>query len=327
MKTNRLILLLLLIASIMIGSCSKKSKKEIVPDDMDIDLSDAISIPELLKKGYIFEDPILSGRDLYQKLRTLIFVGDHAGDILNKYLKELDQYEITGPGTTSYIGEDDGKTKYVAVTDNVNVLGETWDYFLLTTDEVANPGLALYWNEKPRKAVAILNPLNMNNEAVELRNAFIMIEYDETNPDYDKTMTVHITNIDSTNVSYMSKLRIFIGMEGDVADIYGTTINPAEYLVDNAYTGGRSWCFKARNDIKQDIAVARCALPHVALSSAEMSELWTNNSMDKVLEEEIVAAYPDINPVDLDNYIGSATGLAYFIGSGGFHSSRGQGLD
>ena len=91
MKKNKLFIILLLIAGIMASSCSKKGKGDIVPDDLDIDLSDAISVPDLLKKGFIYEDTIVTGRVLYQKLRTLIYYGDNAGTLKNQYISILDQ--------------------------------------------------------------------------------------------------------------------------------------------------------------------------------------------------------------------------------------------
>ncbi len=322
MKTNKLLIILVLIAGIMGSSCSKKKKGDIVPDDMDIDLSDAISVPDLEKKGFIYEDTIVSGRDLYQKLRTLIYYGDNAGTVMNRYLSILDQYEITGPTIFSFINDQDGKTKYVVVTDKVNFLNQIWDYFMLITDEFDGAAMALYWSENPKKAIAILRPKGMNANSTFLRNAWVWIEYNESDQIFDRTMLIQLTDMDSTSLNYMSKLKMFIGQKGDIAYIYGNTIHPVEYLVDASLARGRSWSFKAKNNIKLDIAVAKCALPPSTMTLDEMPNIWTTYSMDVVLKEEIETAYVNATPAEIDFYVNNAIGLAYFIGPPGFVSNN-----
>lgn len=322
MKTNKILILFILIAGILVSSCSKKKKGDIVPDNMDINLSDAISIPDLEKKGFIYEDSIVSGRDLYQKLRTLIFYGDHAGAIMNQYLSIFEIYEITGPITFSFINDQDGKTKNVVVTDNEDFRNQTWDYLMFVTDELEGAALALYWNVNPRKAIAIFRPKALNSNSIFLRNAFVSIEYNESDQFFDRTTLIQITNMDSTLVNYMSKLKMFIGQKDDIAHIYGNTIHPTAYLVDPTHTGGRSWSFKAKNNIKLDIAVAKCALPHTTMTLDEMPNIWTFYSMDEVLREEIEAVYTDITPTQIDFYLNNAIGSAYFIGPAGFVSNN-----
>ncbi|MEA1896804.1 MAG: hypothetical protein U9N53_03985 [Bacteroidota bacterium] len=322
MKTNKLLILFVLIASILASSCSKKKKGDIVPDDMNINLSDAISIPDLEKKGFIFEDTIVSGRDLYQKLRTLIYYGDNAGTILNSYLSILDQYEITGPTIFSFINDQDGRTKNVVVTDHADFFNETWDYFMFVTDGFDEGALALYWNVNPRKAIAIFRPKALNLNSTFLRNAWVWIEYNESDQFFDRTTLIQITGMDTTSVNYMSKLKLFIGQKGDVAHIYGNTIHPTAYLVDPEHTDGRSWAFKAKNNIKLDIAVAKCALPTTIMTLDEMPVIWTTYTMDEVLRAEIEAVYTEATPAQVDFYVNNAIGLAYFIGPAGFVSNN-----
>ena len=322
MKTNKLFILFVLIAVILASSCSKKKKGDIVPDNMDINLSDAISVPDLEKKGYIYADTIVSGKDLYQNLRTLIFYGDHAGAILNQYLSILEIYEITGPTIFSFINDQDGKSKNVVVTDNVDFYNETWDYFMFVTDGFEGAALALYWNINPRKAIAIFRPKAINSNSTFLRNAYVWIEYNESDQIFDRTTLIQIADMDTTSANYMSKLKMFIGQKGDVAHIYGNTIHPTAYLVDPEHTDGRSWSFIAKNNIKLDIAVAKCALPTTKMTLDEMPNLWTFYSMDEVLREEIEAVYTDLTPVQIDPLLVNAIGSAYFIGPAGFVSNN-----
>ena len=322
MKANRLLIILVLIAGILGSSCSKKKKGDIVPDDMDIDLSDAISVPDLEKKGFIYEDTIVSGRDLYQKLRTLIFYGDHAGTIMNQYLSILDQYEITGPTIFSFINDQDGKTKNVVVTDHADFFNETWDYFMFVTDGFEGGALALYWNMNPRKAIAIFRPKALNSNSIFLRNAWVWIEYNESDPFFDRTTLIQITGMDTTSANYMSKLKMFIGKKGDIAHIYGNSIHPTAYLVDPEHTDGRSWSFKAKNNMKLDIAVAKCALPTTKMTLDEMPTIWSTYAMDEVLRAEIEAVYTEATPAQVDFYVKNAIGLAYFVGPAGFVSNN-----
>ena len=322
MKTNKLLFLFVLIASILAGSCSKKKKGDIVPDNMNINLSGAISVPNLEKKGFIYEDTIVSGCYLYQKLRTFIYYGDNAGTIMNQYLSILDQYEITGPTIFSFINDQDGKTKNVVVTDNVDFFNQTWDYFMFITDGFEGAAMALYWNMNPNKAIAIFRPKALNSNSIFLRDAYVWIEYDESDQFFDRTTLIQITDMDTTSENYMSKLKMFIGQEGDVAHIYGNTIHPTAYLVNPEHTDGRSWSFKAKNNIKLDIAVAKCALPTTKLTLDEMSNIWTFYSMDEVLREEIEAVYTDLTPVQIEPFLINAIGSAYFIGPAGFVSNN-----
>ncbi len=319
MKTNRFLIILLLISSILTSSCSKK-KGDIVPDDMDIDLSDAISVPDLEKKAFIPGDSIISGRDLYQRLRTLIYVGDQAGTLLNNYLSELNQYEISGPKIFTYFGDQDGKIKSVIVDEQVSYNNQLWDYSLTVTD-AGNPAMRIYWNVNPREAIAIFSPQGMNSNTVFMKNAIVYIEYSESASLFDKTMLITISNMDVSSPGNMSKLKMFIGLKDGVAHIYGNTIHPEDYLINESLTISRSWAFKAKNDLIRDIAVAKCALPPSATTADGMLNLWDDYSMDKILEQEIKTVYPGIPQQDLVNYINSAKGRAYFIGSQGFISN------
>ena len=195
---------------------------------------------------------------------------------------------------------------------------ETWDYEMVITDETEGKAVAVFWNMTPRRVVAFLYRKAFDFTSLFMRNALIRVDYSENHSLFDRTMLVQIIGMDSTSVNYMSKLKMFAGQTGDVVHFYGNTIHPHAYIVDPNHAGGRAWCFKGKNDVEQDIAVARCALPVIDMSNTEMPNLWTDYTMDQVLETEITDAYVDVTPTTLETYIENARGAAYFIGRQGF---------
>jgi len=318
MNTLGRIVFTLLLASLCCVSCKKKGGGDIVLQDIDVNLSDAISVPDFDKKDFNLYDTIVSGADLYQHLRTLVYVAEYSAELVNAALRNIRMYEITQPTTFTYISDDDNRIKTLVVREKIPFENETWDYEMVITDETEGKAFAIYWNMNPRRAIAFLYRKAFDYNVLFMRNALIRLDYSETNQIFDRTMLVQLIGLDSTSVNYMSKLKMFAGQMGDVVHFYGNTIHPSAFIVDPSHAGGRAWCFKGKNDVIQDIAVAKCALPIIDLTNTEMPALWTEYTMDKVLEEEITDAYVDVAPATLENYIQYARGAAYFIGRPGF---------
>ena len=321
MKNTAYVLISLLLTGLFCTSCQKNKGGDIVPDNFGINLSDAISIPDLDKKALILNDTIASGKDLYQHLRTLIFVGEYSSELINESLWSIKDYIIDRAMSFSYISDRDNRTKNVVVREQVSFENETWDYEMTITDEIEGKAFLLYWNMNPLKVIAFLQPKAMNFQSLVLRRAIIRVNYNDSDPIFDKTMLVMVTGIDSTSVNFMKKLKMFAGQKGDVVHIYGNTIHPYAYLVDPNYIGGRAWTFRAKNNTKLDIAVAKVALPPISLTNDEMPPIWDEYSMDKILEEEIVTVYNDATPSIIENYVYTARGVAYFVGPPGFVSN------
>jgi len=320
MKKYRLILIALLMSGIFTSSCNKNKDNDVVPDNVKVKLSDAISVPDLDKKDLMLFDTI-SGRDLYQELRTLIYIGDFASDLIEKALQSVKLFNIDKPKEFSYISDDDNTTKNVVVSGGATFEKVLWDYQLVLTDEQMQKGFELFWNMNPVKVVAILNPGIYNSKSLVMHNSMIRVDYSESDPDYDRTMLVRIVRKDSATRSFMKSMKMFLGQKGDVVDLYGNTIHPSAYIMDPNYVGGLSRSFKGRNNTKLDIAVAKCALPPVTLTNAGMNNLWSTYAMDTVLQTEMEAVYVDVNPAVLEPYLTNARGLAFFVGPAGFVGS------
>jgi hypothetical protein len=309
---------IMMLAGVLCMACQKKGGGDIVLQDVKVNLSDAISVPDFDKKDFNIYDTIPNGADLYQHLRTLVYVAEYSADLVNTALRTLHMYEISGPTTFTYISDDDNRIKSVIVREKIPFENETWDYELAVSDETEGKAFVIYWNRNPRRAIAFMFRKAFDFNVIFMRNTLIRLDYSESDAVFDRTMMVRLVGLDSTSVHYMSKLKMFAGQAGDVVRFYGNTIHPSAYIVDASHTGGRAWCFKGRNDVVQDIAVALCALPVISLSNNEMPILWTDYTMEKVLEAEITDAYVDIAPATLETYVKEARGAAYFIGRQGF---------
>ncbi len=321
MKTYGRIILFTLIAGLFFSACRKKEKGDIVPENVKVNLSDAISVPDFDKKNFILADSIASGRDLYQHLRTLVYVGEFSADMVNSALRSIQGYNINKPINFSYTSDLDNRTKTVVVKEMVQFEGTAWDYEMIISDDLTGKALALYWNLNPLKVVVIMHTKAWNYRTIFMRQTLIRIDYSEIDRNFDRTMLVQITGMDSTSLNYMNKLKMFVGQKDEIVYFYGNSIHPNAYFVDASHTGGRAWSFKGKNNINLDIAVARCALPPTTLPNTGMPDLWTQYSMDKVLESEITTAYVTVTQPVLDYYLQNARGAAYFVGLNGFVSN------
>lgn len=320
MKKYNWFLLILVVPFLLNTSCKKRSDSDVVPDNIKVKLSDAISVPDLDKKELILLDTI-SGRDLYQNLRTLIYVSDFASTLIESTLQSVKLYKIDKPMQFSYISFDDDEVKNVIVTEAANYDKLLWDYGLVITNDKDQKGFELFWNMNPLKVIAILKPGTYNSKALVMRNAMIRVDYSESDQFYDRTMMVRIAQMDSLDRKFMKNMKIFLGQKGDNIDFFGNTIHPSGYIMNPDYTGGLAWSFKGRNNTNLDIAVAKCALPPVSLSNTKMATLWMDYSMDTVLQKDMESVYTDVPVEMLEPYLVNARGLAYFIGPAGFAGS------
>lgn len=317
MKKYVVLLLFVTIAPVLFQNCQKKKGDNIVPDNLKVGVSDAISFPDLDKKKALLLDT-LSGRVIYQNLRTLVYLSDFASDMIQSAVEFIRSEEITGPVAFSYTSPDDGNVKQLEVKQDFLYQKETWQFGLTVTDEKAGKGLLIVWNLSPLKVIAVLHPEAYNAKTLAQRKSIIMVEYHEDDPKYDRTMTVSISGLDSVNTDYISKLKVFFGQKGDVVDLYGDYNMPYTYLFDPDKKG-RSWCFKARNNTNLDIAVARVAMPRITLS--DVNTLWSDYALDKVMTEEMSTTFPMMDTTTVEAYVAEAVGNAYFVGRQGFVSN------
>lgn len=326
MQNIKLITAIITISAIVLIGCGKDEPGDSLPDIITVNLSEAISYPvsQSSKSAHLGIDP-LTGEEIYTHLRSFIYIGKLSASLVEDMMIRLKKHNISYATSFSYESNYDGKNKNVVVKENVTINDSiTWDFCLTVTDEELGTAFQLFWNRNPVKASALLQPKAFDYTADRNPNSMIKIEYNENDPDYEKTMIVSITRLDSTSRNYMSKLKFFAGKNGDIISMYGNSIHPYMALIDENHENGRCFCFKAKNDVSNDIAIARIALPTIL--QTDMSNIWVDFGVYKVLSDEIDIVYSDVDQTTLDKikkvFLEYATGPAYFTGEQGFVSNE-----
>lgn len=327
MKNIKVITVIITLSAIVFSGCGKNESGDSLPDNITIGISDAISfpVPNTNKSAYLGVDA-LTGEDIYMHLRNFIYLGELSADLVQDMMLSLKKHNITHSTTFPYESIYDGKNKDVVVKENISINDTTWDFCLTVSDEELGTAFQLFWNTNPLEVIAILQPRAFDFSTTRNPNAMIQIEYSENDPDYDKTMIVSITKMDSTSRQYMSNLKFFAGKNGDIISLYGNSTHPYMTLLNDNHNSGRCFCFRARNDVPNDIAIARIALPTIL--QTDMSNIWVDFSVDKVLTEEIDIVYANVDQATLSDikkiFLARAVGPAYFTGEQGFVSNAGD---
>lgn len=320
MMKNRIVIIMVVISGMtFLMSCQKKKGDNVVPDNLKVGVSDAISFPDLDKKKSLqLLGDTLSGQDIYQTLRTLVYISDFASDMIQGAVDFIRTQDISGPVSFNYTSPDDGNVKYLEVQKAFIYQKQTWDFGLTVMDEIEGKALLVVWNNTPLEIIAVLHPMAWDVRTVFQRKSLIRVEYHDEDPVYDRTMTVSISGLDSLNIDYISKMKIFFGQKGDEVELFGDINMPYTFMFDPDQRG-RSWCFKARNNVTLDIAVAKVAMPRVTL--ANTTGLWTEYALDKVMETEMTTVFPTMDSTVVQSFLSNARGVAYFIGRQGFVSN------
>ncbi|MCH7657011.1 MAG: hypothetical protein IIB05_01645 [Bacteroidetes bacterium] len=327
MKNIKVITVIITLSAIVFSGCGKNESGDSLPDNITIGISDAISFPapNTNKSAYLGVDA-LTGEDIYMHLRNFIYLGELSADLVQDMMLSLKKHNITHSTTFPYESIYDGKNKDVVVKENISINDTTWDFCLTVSDEELGTAFQLFWNTNPLEVITILQPRAFDFSTTRNPNAMIQIEYSENDPDYDKTMIVSITKMDSTSRQYMSNLKFFAGKNGDIISLYGNSTHPYMTLLNDNHNSGRCFCFRARNDVPNDIAIARIALPTIL--QTDMSNIWVDFSVDKVLTEEIDIVYANVDQATLSDikkiFLARAVGPAYFTGEQGFVSNAGD---
>ncbi|MCK4699971.1 MAG: hypothetical protein KAT38_06540 [Bacteroidales bacterium] len=327
MKTIKVITVIITLSALVFSGCSKDESGDSLPDNITVGISDAISFPASgsNKSAYLGVDP-LTGEDIYMHLRNIIYIGELSADLVQDMMISLKKHNIKYASTFSYESIYDGKNKNVVVKENISINDTIWDYCLTVSDVELGTAFQLFWNTNPLEVIAILQPKAFDFSTTRNPNAMIKIEYSENDPDYDKTMIVSVTKIDSTSRQYMSSLKFFAGKNSDIISLYGNSTHPYMALLNENHNNGRCFCFQARNNVPKDIAIARIALPTIL--QTDMTNIWVDFSVDQVLSDEIDIVYPNVDQTTLtqikDVFLAKATGPAYFTGEQGFVSNAGN---
>jgi len=302
-------------------SCDKNETSDnnntngILPKSFSIDIPSSLS-NNSTTKGLNEE---LNGNEVYKLMRAFVFVGDFSAEIIKAEITLLSAFNINKPMDLTYVSKEDNRQKHLVVVENASFEGKNYQY-KLTISDGNDIGLQLYWNTNPVKGVSIIQGYNLNRSEPKNHNAKIRIDYSEAESKYQKQMEISIAGLDTNMIDKMDKLKMFVGKNNDVLDVYGDANIPAiKHILDPKHTGGYSWVFTARTNETLNISVAKVAIPQTTLASVD--KIFETYSIFNVINNEIHAVYGNTIPQTIiDSYLKNTATPAYFNGTLGFIS-------
>lgn len=314
-------------------------KRDILPERFKVDIPNTlVSSSTLGRAGGRSKEDTLVGNDVYLNLATFIYVGEQASEFVNEFLGGIRQYNIDRVLSFTYISEDDNRVKNVSVETNVSYEGQAWDYLLTITDVEAasqqdgGKALQLFWNkEAPIKGIAIVKLFNADRVAhADAPEAVFRINYEEGGErGYDAQMEVFISGLPLANPLEdpysIRTLRMFAGRKGDVVDVYGNSHHPNALF----FTGTQAfnWAFVASGNETKEIGVAEVGLPLSSINSVDRETLLKENSIRQVFQQEITAAWPNIDQELLAAYLSHTAAPGYFGKDGFVQGGESPGAD
>lgn len=332
MRKINLLLILVAFSLIIVQSCKKDPEQNpttesILPKSFKVDIPESISSANSQKSLLVTNGDTLNGNDIYQNLRTFIYVGESAADIVNALMTTISVYNINQAMTLSYQSNEDGRVKNLDVVESSSFSGENWEYQMTVVDansSTNNDGgvaIQVFWNNSPVKGIAIIKPYNLNRTAsINYPDAMYRIDYSEAGElGYDKHMIVEITGLPLADPAIepwsMSKIKMFAGKTGDIIDVYGNSEHPNATFIDTTYKGF-DWAFVASSKQSSNIAVAEVGLPDDELSSNDRTNILVTNSIKNVFTNQINLAYPGLSQESINNYLYNTEAPGYFNSNG-----------
>ncbi|HBF87095.1 MAG TPA: hypothetical protein DDX39_00525 [Bacteroidales bacterium] len=288
-------LLAFLSIAVLLNSCKKDDDNDddnkttnIMPSKFKVDIPESISSTDLQKST---SDAPLQGNEIYENLRTFIHIGEFSADVVSEIMQAIATHGIDEAMTFSFVSDDDGRTKDVAVTENVSINDVTWEYALLMQDEDGDTAMQILWNRDPVVGIATLNPYDMNrNENEALQNVMYQVEYSEAGDmGYENHMIVQISGWPIVENYSINNLKMFAGKNGTTIDVFGNSNHPIARLVDSTYTEGLNWAFVAQGFTDSDIATAKVALATCNLQ--DTTNMFEDYSIYSVLNNELHSVY------------------------------------
>jgi len=327
MKKISLILATVFTLSILFVGCTKDKDPingDIVPEKFKVDIPNSISN----SANKASKDGVLNGNDIYGHLTTFIAVGEGAADIVQEIIWAIRLYDLDQAMSFSYESDDDGRTKHVVIVENSEFEGTVWEYQLTTTDEDGGKALQVFWNNNPIKGIAILNPYNIDRTTVNEwsqeeqwtdENTMYRVDYSEDELDYEARMIVYISGLVmpdpeiADNRFAMESMKMFVGKNGDIVDVYGNSNHPnASFFDEN--TVGFNWAFAASADESVDRAVAEVGLPPSNIDASDRLTLLETYSIHNVFYNELIEL--GFNEDDILDFIVNTEAPGYFNGEG-----------
>jgi hypothetical protein len=330
-KKSLLNFVLVLMFSMIVISACKKDKGEAttnVPSKMTITIPSSLNEPGSSKKSDKGGIVPLKGNDIYANLRLFIGVGAGGAAIVDGIMLAVSIYNLTAlTSPVSFKSNGDGLTKTLTVSKDGAFNGITYQWKMVIQDYNGSQALQLFFNTSPIKGVAIYQASKLNHKdwfSILHPNALVQIEYSEAEIKYQKQMIVTIAGLTPYGNSGLDNLKLFVGKNGDILDIYGNSNHPNCVIFDpNPLDGkGIDWAFVAHSNDRVNIGVAKVALPKCNLSDTAL--LFTKYSIHQVLTDELNHVFNNNIPADsLTKYLQNAETPGYFQGppKNGFVSS------
>lgn len=341
MKTKNLFFgLLALLTVLFFSACEKDTPEEkdeygILPERFKVDIPSSLSrTTQNNTSTKSVNDDGLSGNEIYAHLNNFIAIGEGAADLVQEIIWAIVIHKIDQVKQVTFASEDDGRIKNLVVESDVNFDGRPWEYMLSVTDAESEGnadggiGMQVFWNKSPIEGIAILKPYNIDRTNNELAgDAMFSIEYSEKGMDnYETYMIVEITNLPSeendTNLFAINALKMFVGKDGNIIDVYGNSNHPnAKLFTENI---GFNWAFVASGKDAEDIGVAEVGLPPCTLDETSRTVLLEDYAIKTVLTNEMTAAilaeYPTADPATIalfiEPYLENADAPGYFDNKG-----------
>lgn len=329
-KLNLILVIAVLLSAPFFQSCEKdevpKKTESIIPESFKVDIPDAISNANTQKSAMLANVDTLQGNDIYQHLRTFIAVGEGAADFVQDIMLGIAVYNINHAMTLTYKSDEDGRDKNLEVVEGSTYDGQSWEYELTISDanstSNADEGKALqvFWNVSPVRGIAIIKPYNCNrNEQEENIDAMYKVTYSEAGDmGYDKHMIVEIAGLPLDdpleNCFSVSALKMFVGRNGDVVDVYGNTEHPNAIFINGDV--GFDWAFAASSSKINDIGVAEVGLPSNSLDASDRTTLLETYSIKNVFTTQIYDQWPTIDSTSVQTFLHNTEAPGFFDRNG-----------
>ena len=314
---------------LVFSSCQKEEAprpqdSDILPARFSVDITPALDYNASTLKSA--EVDTLKGNEIYQQLGTFIHVGKMGSTIVEGVINAIRIYNINKPMSFSFTSDEDGRVKNAVVVAGSEYDNQQWEFQLTITDaesegnDDGGKALQLFWNRSLVKGIALMKPYNINRtENTDNPDAMFRIDYSEAGEHgYRAEMTVYAAYLPLAdpldNPWSMSALKMFVGVKGDIVDVYGNSVHPNAILF--AGNTGFTYSFVASGDNSTDLGVAEVGLPSVNLDEPSRNILLGYYSLKNVITREIYEVWPGIDPESVEAFLYNASAPGYFDASG-----------
>lgn len=295
----------------------------ILPERFKVDIPNSLSSVTSLKST---EVDTVSGNLIYFHLRSFIWIGEHAADLVGGIILAIVIYDLDHPMSFSFTSNADGRVKQVDVVEDAMYQGQMWQYKLTITDqgelsnETGNTAMQIYWNNHPIKGIAILNPYHIDRTIDPImQDVMYRVDYSEAGEmGYAYQMIVSITGLplaDPLDNPYsMSAMKMFVGRNGDVISVYGNSEHPNAHFFNGDV--GFDWAYVASAQRSEDIAVAEVGLPSNTLDSDDRYTILVENSIENVFTQQIYDLWPWIDSTSVQTLLYNTQAPGFFNHTG-----------